>query len=732
MYRPFEQARAVARGLGLGSSGQWREWAKSGSRPSNIPSNPNESYKHEGWQDWGDWLGTRTVAKRGRIYRSFQEARALVRNQGLRNQQEWRAWSKSDNRPEDIPATPNEVYQTEWHGLDDWLGTGRVSPADRVHRPFAEAQAFARSLGLKSRQEWTTWSRSGERPKDIPSYPNEAYAGEGWKGMNEWLGTGRRAPGDQLDRPFPQARAFARALGLDTKDQWFEWARTAERTVDIPKDPARAYRQQGWKTWGDWLGTGRVGNRNRIHRPFLEARSHVRAQGLSSYPEWREWAKSGAKPHDIPASPVKVYSGAGWRGWADWLGAASKWNRNAIVAFLEDLIPELPGLDPADLYAIMRRNGLVTASTRATNTNRDMIGRIVALASSLTPEQGIEAILDDLEVAASDAALVDDPRSPATWEAGIDDVTDLIVPPHEPRETSLPSLDTSAILRAMDRIKVLCPSADEEAVEYFVSKAVSKLWRNVLASGSIDSVETVKGYVAGEYARIVQARFLAQFEDAQNVAIPPGYRFAPDELRRSQVVPPNLMQRLIACRLREEKRLGNWSGTGAGKTMAAILASRVVDARLTVIVALNNTLEGWERQIHSAFPDSVILGHDRGQADVDRARHTYLLLNFEAFQQPDSSSMVQRLVQDHRIDMVVLDEIHSVKQRYAVASKRRQVLGGLLTLAAEHNPALHVLGMSATPVVNNLTEAVSLLELVMGVKYTELQTRATIPMSCHP
>jgi SAM-dependent methyltransferase len=99
----------------------------------------------------------------------------------------------------------------------------------------------------------------------------------------------------------------------------------------------------------------------------------------------------------------------------------------------------------------------------------------------------------------------------------------------------------------------------------------------------------------------------------------------------------------------------------------------------------------------------------------------------EAFQQYDSSTMVRRLADAHHIDMIVLDEIHSVKQRAAEASKRRQILGGLLTLAMERNPNLAVLGMSATPVVNNLVEAVSLLEMVLGLHFAELNTRATIP-----
>ena len=55
-WMPFEEAREVAKALNLKSSTEWKSWAKS-ERPSNIPSNPREKYKDQGWVGWYDWLG---------------------------------------------------------------------------------------------------------------------------------------------------------------------------------------------------------------------------------------------------------------------------------------------------------------------------------------------------------------------------------------------------------------------------------------------------------------------------------------------------------------------------------------------------------------------------------------------------------------------------------------------------------------------------------------------------
>jgi hypothetical protein len=42
----------------LKTTAEWREWCRNGSRPKDIPSNPNLSYQGKGWISFGDWLGT--------------------------------------------------------------------------------------------------------------------------------------------------------------------------------------------------------------------------------------------------------------------------------------------------------------------------------------------------------------------------------------------------------------------------------------------------------------------------------------------------------------------------------------------------------------------------------------------------------------------------------------------------------------------------------------------------
>jgi hypothetical protein len=94
---------------------------------------------------------------------------------------------------------------------------------------------------------------------------------------------------------------------------------------------------------------------------------------------------------------------------------------------------------------------------------------------------------------------------------------------------------------------------------------------------------------------------------------------------------------------------------------------------------------------------------------------------------PDSAQRVRALVEGAAIDFIVVDEIDYAKRRGENVSKRRELVQALICHAGERNPALYVLGMSATPVINNLHEGRSMVELVTGVVHEELDDRPTVP-----
>ena len=122
-------------------------------------------------------------------YLSFTAARAIVQKLKLRGNKEWREWSKSGQRPSNIPSSPDRVYHDDgWISYPDWLGYKGHAIGKML--PFAVARAIVRKLKLESREEWRAWSKSGQRPSNIPGNPNNTYSDDGWISMPDWLGYG--------------------------------------------------------------------------------------------------------------------------------------------------------------------------------------------------------------------------------------------------------------------------------------------------------------------------------------------------------------------------------------------------------------------------------------------------------------------------------------------------------------------------------------------------------------
>ena len=337
-WLPFEVAREWVHKLGLKGVYDWRSYTKGGMpnlppKPENIPASPDRIYKGKGWIGFGDWVGTGFIHHGHREYLPFIEARDFVRTLKISSANQWRLYTKGKLPekglpPDNIPAGPNRYYQnTGWISWGDWLGTNTIAVYDRIYRPFEDARQFVRALKLGRQKDWDDYCKgllSGYHPKpdDIPAGPSRVYAGKGWKGYGDWLGTERIATHLRAYRSFTDARAFIRSLKFETKKQWELYSRGASQAKeplphDIPKLPERVYAKDGWIDYPDWLGvtttTGPAMSKTFL--PFNSARSLARTLGLKT----GKLYLSAKLPPGLPRTPQTVYKSKGWVSWTDWL-----------------------------------------------------------------------------------------------------------------------------------------------------------------------------------------------------------------------------------------------------------------------------------------------------------------------------------------------------------------------------------------------------------------------------
>jgi superfamily II DNA/RNA helicase len=315
-YRPFEEARKFIRTLNLNGYSDWLSYAKSNEKPIDIPTTPERTYKSN-WKGMGDFLGTGNISNKDKKFRSFNEARDFVRTLNLKSETEWRNYIKSGEKPKDIPANPSENYKEEWKGVGDFLGTKRIADRDKVFRNFNNARDFVRTLNLKSIVEWRDFCKSGKKPEDIPANLERVYK-EDWKGFNDFLDNGNISAKYIVFRSFNDAREFVKTLNLKGQSEWKNYCKSGIKPEDIPTNPSTTYKTE-WKGFGDFLGTGNISNKDKVFRPFDEAREFVRTLKLKSEIEWRNYCKSGNKPSDIPSNPNSTYK-TEWKGVGDFLG----------------------------------------------------------------------------------------------------------------------------------------------------------------------------------------------------------------------------------------------------------------------------------------------------------------------------------------------------------------------------------------------------------------------------
>ena len=90
------------------------------------------------------------------------------------------------------------------------------------------------------------------------------------------------------------------------------------RPRNVPGDPAKVYKHDGWQGWGHWLGNGSLKTKQFL--PFDGALTVAQSLKLANKVDWRAMCKNGLRPPNVPSTPDRTYKHDGWQGWGHWLG----------------------------------------------------------------------------------------------------------------------------------------------------------------------------------------------------------------------------------------------------------------------------------------------------------------------------------------------------------------------------------------------------------------------------
>jgi superfamily II DNA or RNA helicase len=401
------------------------------------------------------------------------------------------------------------------------------------------------------------------------------------------------------------------------------------------------------------------------------------------------------------------------------------WEKQNIINFINDIRNEdVLNMDPVELNMLIAQGKLPDDFEQLVFT---LEGTKENSLKTLKEKLGIE---DSYELSELELDNLSDQLESMTASYYDDEIDDALIAietlsdedlefskQEKTKRKGLPSISNEDIL-VLD--KELINTCDDEAVEFFIQYKLKRVWNEVINDKR--DVKDIKDLNGGKNSSRLRDLFLSEYKKVVDYIPPSGYNFK----RNGEIALPNMMQKLTVQRVIDYKRYGNWSGTGAGKTISFIIASREVNSRLTIVICINSTVSQLEEDILDVYPNSKIFTHFRKGQKFNRENYNYLLLNYEKFQQGYTEEIFQDLNENNLIDFIVLDEVHNAKQRDKDESIRRGALMRLIGRSAEMNPNFHLLGMSATPVINNLIEAKSLLQLITGKDYDDISTRGTI------
>lgn len=430
------------------------------------------------------------------------------------------------------------------------------------------------------------------------------------------------------------------------------------------------------------------------------------------------------------------------------------WSLESIRAFVKSLVGHLDKLNPSELFALAMQAGVLKdkgkpfvmaltngrfpveelekfAAGQPSIVDKFAAGTVDPLTLELVDkaEGGLKgpAPIDPYALPAKSDGIHDDAGATVDVSRAVDvNTVEAEAKNADPDGDDLPLIQTRDALDALD--KVLIANADAETVAFLLDSAKAKLWRHAYVEPDVAKAQAT-GFQGDTYSSIVRDRFLAEFTEADTLDLPAGYSFRPGGADMP-IMQPNLMQRRVAVCVRAQRRFGNWSGMGAGKTLSAILATRVVDAGLTVICCPNAVVDNWAVEIIGAFPTAEVQTKtwDPTWRDPMGKAPRYLVMNFEQFQLASSEENLVGFVDRNVVDFIVIDEIHYAKQREAgtLMSKRKRLVQGMVLEAGKKNADLCVLGMSGTPVINNLQEGKSLVEMITGHRHDDLDVVPTV------
>ena len=167
-----------------------------------CPPPQTNSTSTTGGKGMGTGWAPAHVGSKDQQFLPFKKALLYARSLKLKARQSGRRGARAEHGLPTSPPPRRNLQARRVARVWALAGHWHSCTKDQQFLPFKKALLHARSLKLKTGRAWSAWCKSGARPGNVPSHPDQIYALDGWQGVRHWLGTGAVA---DKDTQFPSS-----------------------------------------------------------------------------------------------------------------------------------------------------------------------------------------------------------------------------------------------------------------------------------------------------------------------------------------------------------------------------------------------------------------------------------------------------------------------------------------------------------------------------------------------
>jgi hypothetical protein len=294
----YDQAKDLAKALGIKNFEEWKEFYKSHKFESKlIPLYPELAYKE--WRGWEEFLDVELKTNiipqpksslneaqkretKQRFYLSYEEAKEFLKDKSLTFNQ-WKEYLTQ--KPDFIPNDPYQHYRYKgWVNWKDFLNYKRKITKGKDFLTYEEAKEFLKDKGL-THNDWREYKKT--MPSFLPKNPFNQYRYKGWVDWADFLSYEKYGHGSFVS--YEEAKEFLKDKGLKNKD-WRAYTKNLPRF--IPKNPYSYYQNKGWVSWNDFLS---YENSNNI----IEKKPLKKSDNIPLQPETPKASHEGASEEGL-------------------------------------------------------------------------------------------------------------------------------------------------------------------------------------------------------------------------------------------------------------------------------------------------------------------------------------------------------------------------------------------------------------------------------------------------